>query len=56
MTEQPEDERRTEQATPTPEQQVAKQAAEQQRQEEAARLHQEATEELAHLDRGEPAK
>ncbi len=55
MTEQPEEERRTEQAARAPEQQTAKQGAEPQRHAEAARLHQEAAEELAHLERGEPA-
>ncbi len=55
MSGQPEEERRTEQVAQTPEQQAAKQGAEQQRHAEAARLHQEAAEELAHLERGEPA-
>ena len=52
MTERPEEERRAEQAAQAPEQQAAKQAAEQQHHAEAARLHQEAVEELTHLERG----
>ncbi len=53
---QPEEERRTEQAADAPEQQAAKQAAERQRQAEEARLQEEAVDELAHLEQGEPAK
>ncbi|HEX2187085.1 MAG TPA: hypothetical protein VHN78_16440, partial [Chloroflexota bacterium] len=52
MTEQPKEERRTEQAAHAPEQQAAKQVAEQRRHTEEARLHQEAAEELAHLELG----
>ncbi len=45
----PEEERRTEQVAQTPEQQAAKQGAEQLRNADAARVQEEAAEELAHL-------
>ena len=56
MTGQPEEARRTEQAAHVPEQQAAKQAAEQQRHAEVARLRREAADEVAHLQQGKPAK
>ncbi len=56
MTGQPEEARRTQQVAQTPEQQAAKQGAEQQRDAEVARLQEEAAEELARLQQGEPAK